>query len=193
MSRKAFHAVVAAAVVLAGGFLGVTDSSGFWGGGSGHHRGNIPINWRVAGTIVNVQLAIPTAQGLLTPPASLIQAFVKGSPGNAQFIVVGIPNEFQSSLGMCGDGPGQTFAFNDMVITFADQSMLFAKPGPAGGWVCFQLNGTVTAVANMTIIGGTGRYEGAAGEFVGEFLGRPVGDSGALAAETGTIEGWIER
>lgn len=182
MSKWILIVVMAAAVALSGGIAGNTA-----------YAGSTPINWTVAGTIVTVQVPDFTVAPPGNLPAFLIQAFVKGAPGSAQFTVLGFPDEFQPTLSQCGGGPGQSFSANDMVITFADESMIFAKLGIAGGWICFQLDGTVTAVANMTVIGGTGRYEGATGEFTGEFTSQAVGESGALIAETGTITGSIDR
>jgi hypothetical protein len=123
MSRKAFWMVLAAAV-LASGFLGVTTSSGFWGGGFWHHRGKTPINWKVAGTVAYVQLAIPTATGIDNVAGILIRAVIKGIPDDGQFTVVSIGNP-PGYLDQCG-GSGLTVERNDMVITLADQSMIFA-------------------------------------------------------------------
>jgi hypothetical protein len=160
MSKRVLLVLLLAVSVLTTGI--VADTA---------YGGSIPINWRVSGTIVNVQLWIPTATGLDNVPGSLIQAFLKGAPGKAQFTVIGIPTDFNPTHPECDGVPGQNFSPNDMVITFADLSMIFAEIGPDGGWVCFQLDGTVTAVANMTITGGTGKYEDAGGEFIGEFKG----------------------
>jgi hypothetical protein len=194
MAKKVPIAVVAVvAAVLAINLVGISDSEGSWRWGNRYHRGKTRINWKVSGTIVNVQLAIPTMTGIDNVPAFLIQALLKGVPGNAQFTVVGIPNAFDPNHPECG-GPGQYFNPNDMVITFPDLSMIFAMlDRPDGGWVCIQEDGTVTAIAYMTITGGIGKYKGASGDFIGEFIGQQVGTSGALQAETGTIEGWIER
>jgi len=186
MTKRVTIIVVAAALALAGGVAG--DSA---------YGGSTPVNWTLAGTIVNLLVPDFTA----VPPAppfhagSLIQAFVKGPPGNAQFTVLGFPGIPSGSLEQCDGGPGQLFSPNDMVITFADLSMIFAKEAEESGWVCFPTGegDPVTAVANMTVTGGTGRFEGATGGFVGEFVSFPVGDSGAVIAETGTIKGWIDR
>jgi len=151
---------------------------------------SIPVNWRVAGTVVPIPIpgAAPDAQS-----AIMIQAFVKGAPGKAQFTVISTPSDFNPNHPECGGGPGQNFSPNDMVITFEDLSMIFAKlDDTQGGWVCFGLDG-LTAVANMVVDGGTGKYEGASGYFKGEFEGNQVGDSGLLSAETGTIVGHIDR
>jgi hypothetical protein len=182
MSKKAVSVVVAA--VLAFGLAG--------GAVAGNIEVAIPVNWRVAGTVVNVQVAPPAAG----PVAGfLIQALVKGSPGNAQFTVVGIPNSAPAPLQQCNGGFGQTFSPNDMVVIFDDLSMLFAELGEGGGWICFPgaAGDPVTAVANMIVTGGTGRFEGTGGGFVGVFEGHSAGISGALSAETGTITGQILR
>jgi hypothetical protein len=85
------------------------------------------------------------------------------------------------------------FAEDDMVITFHDLSMVFATMDKEQeSFLCLQPPPQL-AVAHMIIIGGTGKYEGASGEFTGTFQGQQVGESGALDAETGTIKGWIER
>ncbi len=179
MSRRVKAAVVVTAVLT----LAI--------GGIAARAGSTPIDWKAAGTIANVQLAIPP---FFEPvPGFLIHAAVAGAPGAAEFTVVTVPG---SPSDQCGDNFGQSVLQNDMVITFPDQSMIFAKLNPAAGkgaWICFTGPDTVAAVANMTITGGTGRFEGAEGNFVGKFVGRQVGASGALAAETGTIEGSIER
>jgi len=120
----------------------------------------------------------------------MIDAFLKGAPGRAQFRVLAAGGDNPVvPIPECG-GVGQYFAFDDMVITFEDLSMIFAKQDPDNpGWNCFTPE---PAVANMVITGGTGKYEGAGGNYRGIFEGTTVGDSGALIAETGTIKGWIE-
>jgi hypothetical protein len=138
---------------------------------------------------------IPVVNPTDPPVFFLIRAFLKGAPGKAQFTVLGIPYGLpQDPHPECDGNPGQSFNPNDMVITFEDLSMLFAElEGPDGGWVCVQPDGTVTAEAHMSIIGGTGKYQDASGWFIGKFNGQQVGMSGLLQAETGTIVGEIER
>ena len=179
MAKRILIVVMVAATVLATGI--VADTA---------YGGNIPINWRVSGTIVGVQVASPSPTGY-SGPALLIDAFLKGAPGKAQFRVLAAGGDNPVvPIPECG-GVGQYFIFDDMVITFEDLSMLFAKMDPADrGWNCFSPE---PAVANMVIIGGTGKYEGAGGYFQGIFDGTTVGDSGALIAEIGTIVGEIVR
>ena len=187
MPKRVLIVVVAAAVILATNLAGVAYPGGFPGDGYRHHRRNIPIDWRVSGTIAYVQLA-PLPDPSMIVPGIMIQADLKGAPGKAHFTVIsiGYPPE---ELGACGGGLGQNFAHNDMVVTFEDLSMLFAEL--VDGYLCFTGPDTVEAWANMTITDGTGNYEDAKGQFTGHFLGRMVGTSGALSAETGTIEGEI--
>ncbi len=183
MSKKILALVVIATAVLSTAIGGGTVCAE-----------STPIDWKVAGTIANVQLTPPF---VAPAPGFLIRAVVDGAPGTAEFTVVSGPGDpVLPPSDKCGSNFGQMFLQNDMVITFPDRSMIFAKldPAPAGGgWICFTGVGTVTAEAHMVITGGTGKYEKAGGEFVGRFAGAQVGTSGALSAETGTIEGWIER
>lgn len=195
MSKRTPIVVVAALIAfLATIILGVADSEGFRGSRYRNHRGEIPIHWKVSGTLAYVQFWVPPPDAV-TPPAFplgiLIQAVIKGVPEDGHFTVITVGNPLEP-LEECGGGPGQTFAYNDMVVTLADQSMLFAALEE--GWACFNLeDGTATAEAHMIITGGTGKYKNASGDFTGTFLGGPVGTSGILSAETGEIEGHIDR
>lgn len=165
------------------------------GGGGGTANAATPtsIDWNVSGTIVGVQVASPSPTGY-SGPALLIDAFLKGAPENAQFRVLaaaaeGPPDVIPECLGDGINPDGQYFAFDDMVIIFEDLSMIFAKMNPdLKGWSCFTGE---PAVANMEIIGGTGRYEDAQGHFQGIFGGMTFEDSQALIAEFGTIVGEI--
>lgn len=191
MSKRIFIVIVAVvAAFLASNLVGVTDSEGFWHGGFWRNDRNIPINWKVSGTIVGVQ-AIPLAPEGYSGPALMIDAFLKGAPDRAQFRVLAAAEEGPPGIIPECEGPGVYFAFDDMVIIFEDLSMLFAEMDPElRGWNCFSPD---TAVANMVIIGGTGKYSGAEGHFQGNFKGFSFEDSGVLKAETGTIIGEIVR
>jgi hypothetical protein len=177
MSKRILIVVVAVVAVVATGMA--TDAA---------YGGNIPIHWRVSGTIANV-IFYPSTNPAAPQPGLLIQAAVKGSPGNGQFTITSVANQ-PGYVPEC-NGPGQTFAHNDMVITLDSLSMIFAKL--QAGWVCFNPDYTVSAEAHMIITGGTGKYEGSSGYFTGNFEGQSVGTSGFLAAETGTIVGEIHR
>ena len=182
MTKRILIVVVVAFAVLATGIVADTAYSG-----------SKPINWRVSGTIVGVQLTSPSPTGY-SGPALMIDAFLKGAPGKAQFRVLAAaeptpPVIIPACLGDGVNPDGQYFAFDDMVIIFEDLSMLFAEMDPVLlGWSCFTGE---PAVANMVIIGGTGKYEGAEGYFKGIFDGTTVGGSQTLIAETGTIIGEI--
>lgn len=184
MSKRTAWVVATAVAVLAGGFAGVTDSSAFMG-----HRGHgpTPIDWEVVGTIVVVQLPASV-------PGLLIDAYVKGAPGRAQFRVLGVGDEMPAYIPECGEDAGmpngQYLKTADMVITFEDQSMLFAQnDGLQSSWSCFTGQ---PAVTNMKVVGGTGKYESAEGAWQGVFFTPFLGASGALLAETGTIKGWVK-
>jgi hypothetical protein len=194
MSKRILVVVIAATAFLATSLVGVAASGGFWGDGYRHHRKNIPVNWRVSGTVASVVFYLPdtTPPFYELQPGILVNAVTTGTPGNAQFTVVGWtapepPDE-------CGAFDQFMSLRNDFVATFADQSMLFATLDPdLGGYVC---NGPLPSVFNMIITGGTGRFEGAGGHFQGKFDGYPIGPPvnllpGALLGETGTIEGEI--
>ena len=180
MSRRTLLVVVMAAAILASGLMGVTNSEGFGHGGfPWRHGGKTRINWEVSGTIVNAQLwFIPPVPPDTEPdppvylPGILIDAYLKGAPGKAQFRVLAAasaegPVIIPECLGDGSNPDGQYFAFDDMVIIFEDLSMLFAKMNPdLKGWLCFT---GAPAVANMEITGGTGRYKDAGGQFQGIF------------------------
>lgn len=189
MSKRNLIVVVAVvAVGLATNLVGVSNSEGFWPSGYSHNPKGIPIDWEVAGTIVSVDVTSPSPTGYFGP-ASLIDAFLRGKPEKAQFRVLAAAVDAPEEIEDC-DGLGQYFEFDDMVVVFEDLSMLFAKMDPAlRGWQCFTGK---PAVANMMIIGGTGRYEGAKGHYQGNFWGIIFEDSQALIAEYGTIKGLIE-
>ncbi len=165
--------------------------------------GSTPINWEVSGTIANVQFAIPLPTGGFgLVPGVLIDIFPRGAPGEAHITVAGIPGEpILTSTAECGNHFMLPFVNDDLVATFADQSMLFATLDPAlGGWVCLFNSGASAeplppAVFHLEITGGTGRYEGVTGQLTGTFMGILLGTnaSGALLAETGTIVGTINR
>lgn len=179
MSKRILIVVAVAAVVLATSI--VADTA---------YGGDVPINWRVSGTIVGIQVTKLSPTGY-EGPAFLIDAFLKGEPGNAQFRLVAAMEEYPTDYIPDCEGPGQFFQFDDMVIIFSDLSMLYAAMDPdLKAWMCFT---GAPAVANLEIIGGTGRYEGAEGSFQGTFGGFNFPASGAFIAEFGTIEGVIER
>ena len=205
MSKRILIVVVAVvAAVLASGYVGVTNSEGFGFGGYWPNQEKIPINWRVAGTIAYVELYSPYVDPLPdftfpTVQGTMIDIVTKGVPFGARSKVIGIANgvvpDTEEEDDFCEADLKLLFAYDDMIVTFPDLSMLFAtmddtKPP---GFHCFLDSFPQLAVAHMKIIGGTGKYAEASGEYTGTFHGGPVGESGTLGYETGTIKGWIER
>jgi len=150
--------------------------------------GSTPINWKVSGTLAQVWFA-PDPMGSAQQPGFLINIVAKGAPGNAQIIVVGwAKNEPPLPSDDCNGDLKVEFDKDDLIATFPDQSMFFAKLNE--GWLCI---GPDPAEFHLDIVGGTGRFEGATGNLTGTFQGIRFGDSGALLAETGTIVGEIFR
>jgi hypothetical protein len=203
MPKRVLIVVVAAAVILAINLAGVADSGGFWGDGYRHHRGETRIDWRVSGTIVFLRLAYSAPDGSpLTPSAIMVDAVVNGLPESAHFKVIGEPNPIPifTPTAECGNHFKIEYERNDMVVTFADQSMFFATL--VEGYACVfnsaaSAEPLPSAVFEMEITGGTGRYMNATGDFTGTFDAIPIGPPnyppGGFLAETGTIEGWIDR
>ena len=178
MAKRIPIVVLVVVAVLAIGI--VTDTA---------YSGSIPVNWKVSGVISYVQFFPPVAQ----PPdvGILIDIVAKGAPADAVAKVVGIPGRRISGPSPnCGDLEEIPFLENDMVVTFEDQSMLFAILKPGKGYICI---GQEPAVFVLDIVGGTGEYEGATGTLTSTFMGQQVGTSGILWAQTGTIVGEIVR
>lgn len=178
MAKRIVIVVVVVVAVLATGI--VTDTA---------YGGSIPINWKVSGVISYVQFFPPITQ---TPEIGiLIDVVAKGAPGDAVAKVVGIPGRRISAPSPnCKDLDEIPFLENDMVVTFEDQSMLFAMLKPGKGYICI---GEDPAVFVLDIIGGTGEYEGVTGTLTSTFMGQQVGTSGILWAKTGTIVGEIVK
>lgn len=177
----------------------------FWacgdgGGGGGNANAATPasINWKVSGTVAYVTFAyaIDVPPFIQSQNGFLVNAVATGEPENVQFTATGWtgpPTDNTSTSTECDPYPQMASLKNDFVATFADQSMIFATLDPdLGGYVCL---GPIPAEFNMIITGGTGRFEGATGQFTGTFnaypIGPPVSSLGALLAETGTIVGEI--
>jgi len=195
--RKILFTYLPASLVLV--FLAmILWACGDGGGGGGTANAATPtsIDWNVSGTVAYVTFAYP----IDVPPfiqsqnGFLVNAVATGAPENVQFTVTGWtgpPSDPSSTSTECDPYPQLASLKNDFVATFADQSMIFATLDPdLGGYVC---QGPIPAVFNMIITGGTGRFEGATGNFTGTFnafpVGPPVSSPGALLAETGTIVG----
>lgn len=181
MSKRVLSIVLLSLSVLVAGI--VTKSA---------YGGSIPVNWRVTG--VGVQAEIATSIPGITAPGIFGDLVLKGAPGYATGKFAGTISGMVEPPNLeCGDFPMLLLDEVGVVFTFADQSMLFATKNPDPNKISFhcitpppQLDMT-----HMIIIGGTGRYEDASGELTGTYYVQPI--TGALGAETGTIEGWIDR
>jgi hypothetical protein len=136
------------------------------------------VNWRIAGTIVqliNINVPIIPPPDPPVPPFfksvgmhSLINLSAKGSPGPAKITLLsravpagdveGCPSDYQFSK--------LIFDKNDFVAIFPDQSLLFTtlgeNDGEEFGLLCIGFTGTFFAV-RQNVTGGTGRFEGASG------------------------------
>ncbi len=153
------------------------------------YGGRISINWKVSGVMSYVQFVPPVKH----PPdvGILIDIVAKGAPGNAVAKVVGIPGRRISAPSPnCGDLEEIPFLENEMVVTFEDQSMLFAILKPGKGYICI---GQEPAVFVLDVVGGTGEYEGVTGTLTNTFMGQQAGTSGILWVNTGTMVGEIVK
>jgi hypothetical protein len=171
----------------------------------------IKVNWKIAGTIVQLVDVESLLYGPLLGPRSLINLSAEGSPGPAKITLLSVLEQPCSSAPpfQCESGydiPGACFTKNDMVAIFPDQSLLFASIDSVGGVLCLNIpvalpeDGTYFKV-KMNVTGGTGRFEGASsGELIGEghgyFIENPTGDpidnDLTLVGENGKITGSIE-
>ena len=173
MSKRIIIVVVVAVAVLATGMV-VDTASG----------GNIPINWRISGTLIYGPLF--STSTFDSPVGVIIDGVAKGAPGSAVLKVVAIPGAMvdpNPTTPHCGVFPEIPYVSNDVVVIFEDQSMLFATLDE--GYVCL---GPVDAVFEVTIVGGTGKYTpSTSGYWKGTFKAIPFNNSGIIFAETGTI------
>jgi hypothetical protein len=163
--------------------------------------GSQPINWQIAGTIVQlIDISIPLPGPPYSQsigPHSLINLSAKGSPGPAKITLLSQAGAPPNSLECISSNyfPIAYFSKNDFVALFPDQSLLFASIGPGGGILCqgieeTEAEGTTYFTVDMIITGGKGRYEGAEGYFTGEGYGYLFNDT-TLVGENGKLTGTI--
>ena len=147
---------------------------------------SIPINWRVAGGLVDV-----TTWSGKSPMQVVVFLKAKGSPGRADLTIMGYVNAIDSD-----DNCEKIYIFggDDFVAVFNDLSMLFAQLNDEGAsYVCSNEGQPSTFFFDMKITGGTGRFEGATGYFEATGVSRSnylSGDTG-LGAEFGNFIGEI--
>jgi len=163
------------------------------------------INWRIAGTIVQfIDISMPAlGPPIYVGPHSMINLSAKGSPGPAQITLLSMsgPVHPGGKTYTCPDeypiGP-LYFVKNDFVAIFPDQSLLFATLDiddiDGINHLCFGTAGSDFGVA-MDITGGTGRFEGALGDFTatgnGYFINPGISDN-TLVGENGMVTGTID-
>jgi hypothetical protein len=147
-----------------------------------------PIQWTYAGTGINT--AVDTnGDG---QHVSLTQANGQGTFGN---FAIAITTEFTpiTSTGRCPTGYIElSLVYSATVLTFADQSQLFGIA--EDGWICLDPNtGWHYGAVEGNYVGGTGRFEGATGEFTSPFNGVVLDPSVSFRSITGTAEGTVNR
>jgi hypothetical protein len=147
---------------------------------------SIPINWRVAGSIVDVKTTgDPVDQ-------NLIRLKAVGAPGHADLTVVGYAGD-PVDPPMEGCDIEIPFVQDEFVAVFTDLSMLFARLMDGGdSYVCINFLSGTTFKFDMEIIGGTGRFDGATGYFTATGVGIGQYFEGPLSAESGRFIGTIE-
>ena len=166
------------------------------------------INWRIAGTIVQlIEVTSPDPEGDpdygSVGPHSLINLTARGAPGSAKITLLSRTTETpppDPDPFPCAAGYAFPLYFdkNDMVAIFFDQSLLFASiDEEKGGILCFGITpetaGTTYFKVKMNVTGGKGRFERASGgALIAKGNGYPVGPDATLAGENGTIKGKID-
>jgi hypothetical protein len=125
---------------------------------------------------------------------SLTQANGQGTFGS---FAMAITAEF-GPLGSGDCAPGELdlpLLSSAHVMTFPDQSQLFGSSGALDGFLCVNLStGQYYGQVEGVYVGGTGRFEGATGEFTSLFDGQNLGDPEiGFRSITGTTEGTVNR
>ena len=127
-------------------------------------------------------------------PLGMIHADSFGTYGDSSTTIV---YEFGSDevQGSCGPYEYEFDLLSArVVITFADHSQLYLKI--SGGKMCLNmLTGEFLGTSLGIADGGTGKFEGAEGDFTGTYSGRNFFDpeTNGLIAITGTMEGSLAK
>ena len=154
----------------------------------------IKINWKIAGTIVQLIEVTSPMTGFSEGLHSLITLDAQGAPGPAKITLLGRSAFTGNTDFSCPEGFVQIAYFdkNDFVALFPDQSLLFASINQdTDGIFCAGADSNYFKV-KMDVMGGTGRFEGASGEFIGEGYGYSFTPTVTLAGENGKITGKIK-
>jgi hypothetical protein len=180
MCKKIFIISLSIVVIL---FLSASISSVNAGGKP------VKINWRVAGSMISevVTTGDPYSN------QSVINLKARGAPGSADLTILGAAGdpEFYTNDPNCY--VYVPFIQDEFVAVFNDLSLLFAKLKEGGdAYVCVCVDPPQTTFKfDMEIFGGTGRFEGATGEFTATGVGHGGGFDGPLSAESGRFKGKI--
>ena len=159
---------------------------------------SLPINWRIAGTIVQaIDVYNPqTGDPLVPAQHSLINLSAIGWPAPAQITLLSRLAGVGSAFGCKKEFlPIGFFDKNDFVAIFPGQSLLFATIAAEGGILCIDSYTDPTTTyfeIKMNITGGKGRFEGATGNFTANGYGYPgFSSDGTMVGENGKITGTI--
>ena len=158
------------------------------------NAGSKNVNWKVAGSIANYVGVVTSFSPFTITPHYLISVSAKGPPGNAEITLMGVGVPAGPDPACNEDEVRINILQNEMVARFSDLSLLFAIHAP-DSYLCSTEEGTTTFNINMVVSGGTGRFEGATGNFTGTGFGYPLNPdpntNGPLSAETAEIIGTI--
>jgi hypothetical protein len=163
--------------------------------------GDAEFDMKFAGTVYTVLDATPPDTVIIT------EANARGSFGAQHMLVVSkfvVPEAAASSADLSCDATEipmvmdyarsvTTFNKLDQMFVFWDEGLICATPGPAG-------MASYRGLVSGTIVGGTGRFEGAGGSVVSDFggydLAGPFVFEGPLfpiiGSFTGTVSGTVE-
>lgn len=122
-------------------------------------------------------------------PVSLTVVEQKGTFGDASLVIT---TEWVVNAGIsCPDGYTIKVAlvYASTVTTFADQSQLFGVA--QSGWICGNPAGGYFGEVSGAYVGGTGRFEGATGDFVSKFDGAYLEPNLEFRSIRGTVEGSV--
>lgn len=122
-------------------------------------------------------------------PVSLTVVAQKGTFGDADLVIT---TEWVANASVsCPDGyPVKvSLVYASTVTTFADQSQLFGVA--QSGWICGSPEGGYLGEVSGAYVGGTGRFEGATGDFVSKFDGAYLEPNLEFRSIRGTVEGSV--
>lgn len=122
---------------------------------------------------------------------SLTVVAQKGTFGDANLVIT---TEWVDDASVsCPDGyPVKvSLVYSSTVTTFADQSQLFSVA--QSGWICGSPEGGYFGEVSGAYVGGTGRFEGASGDYVSKFEGAYLEPNLGFRSIRGTVKGSVGR